>query len=37
MLDNDNAPDLTAGRITQWVQQIAAEFGITTPATPVAA
>lgn len=36
-LDDDTAPELTAGRITQWVQQIAAEFGITATATPVPA
>jgi flavodoxin I len=27
-LDNDTAPELTAERIVQWVQQVAAEFGV---------
>lgn len=30
-LDDDTAPELTSGRITQWVQQVAAECGITVP------
>lgn len=33
-LDDITAPHLTEARITQWVQQVAAEFGMTPP-TPV--
>ncbi len=31
-LDDTNAPNLTTSRIAQWVQQVAVEFGMTTPA-----
>lgn len=36
-LDNDTAPELTAGRIRQWVEQVAAAFGVTAGAVAVPA
>lgn len=36
-LDDENAPELTNGRIAQWVEQVAVAFGIVVPSVPVTA